>query len=216
MENLGQFLSTYAQEHNEQIAYEIKRGFRTEKLSFADVYSLSLKTATFLQNRSLKKGDTIVIWSPNMPEYPILYFGCWLLGIVVVPIDVRTTEETLDLFVTKAECKLGFKSKFVPGMFPKTVTQSYYLEDLIELVQELPQLEHLPKVVANDLAEIAFTSGTTGTPKGVQLTHSNFLSNVSAFCQTFPLKKEYRTLSLLPLSHAFEQVVDFWPYFKWE
>ena len=214
MKNLGQFLKEYSREHNERIAYEIKRGFRTETFRFADVYSLSLKTATFLKNCTLKKGDTIAIWSPNMPEYPILYFGCWLLGIVAVPIDVRTTEETLQSFVTKARCKLGFKSQFVPGIFPKTVTQTYYLEDLIELVQELPQLENLPEVFPNDPAEIAFTSGTTGTPKGVLLTHGNFLSNVSALCQTFPFKKEYRTLSLLPLSHAFEQVIDFLALFQ--
>ena len=214
MNNLGQFLREYSREHNERIAYEIKRGFRTEKFSFADVYSLSLKTATFLKKCTLKKGDTIVIWTPNMPEYAILYFGCWLLGIVAVPIDVRTTEETLQLFVTKARCQLGFKSKFVPGMFPNTVAQTYYLEDLIELVQELPQLENLPEVFPNDPAEIAFTSGTTGTPKGVLLTHHNFLSNVSALCQTFPFTKEYRALSLLPLSHAFEQVVDLLALFQ--
>ncbi|BCL79521.1 AMP-binding protein [Ktedonobacteria bacterium brp13] len=214
MNNLGQFLSEYAQQHHERIAYEMKRGFRTEKFSFADVYSLALKTATFLKNCSLKKGDTIAIWSPNMPEYPILYFGCWLLGVVAVPIDVRTTEETLQRFVAKAECKLGFKSKSVPGMFPHMVALTYCLEDLIAFVQELPPLEHLPEVSPNDLAEIAFTSGTTGTPKGVLLTHHNFLSNVSVFCQIFPFKKEQRTLSLLPLSHAFEQVVDFLALFQ--
>jgi long-subunit acyl-CoA synthetase (AMP-forming) len=71
MKNLGQFLREYSREHNGRSAYEMKRGFRTEKWSFADVYSLSLKTATFLKNCTLKKGDTIAIWSPNMPEYPI-------------------------------------------------------------------------------------------------------------------------------------------------
>jgi len=214
MENLGQFLRKYSRKHHERIAYEIKRGFRTETFRFADVYSLSLKTATFLKNCTLKKGDTVVIWSPNMPEYPILYFGCWLLGIVAVPIDIRTTEETLRLFVTEARCKLGFKSQSIPGIFPETVAQTYHLEDLRELVQELPQLENLPEVFPNDPAEIAFTSGTTGTPKGVLLTHGNYLSNVSALCQTFPFKKEYRALSLLPLSHAFEQVIDFLALFQ--
>ncbi|HEY7417596.1 MAG TPA: class I adenylate-forming enzyme family protein, partial [Ktedonobacteraceae bacterium] len=167
MNNLGQFLRTYAQAHHERIAYEVKRGFRTERLSFAEVYAMALKTATFLQGYPLKKGDTLAIWSPNMPEYPTLYFGCWLLGIVVVPIDVRTTEETLQAFVTKAACRLGFKSKLIAGTFPKPVAQTYALEDLIELVQEFPPLENLPEVLPDDLAEIAFTSGTTGTPKGV-------------------------------------------------
>ncbi|HTK10684.1 MAG TPA: AMP-binding protein [Ktedonobacteraceae bacterium] len=214
MRNLGQFLSEYSRVHNARIAYEIKRGFRTETLSFAQVHSLALKTATFLANCALKKGDTVAIWSPNMPEYPILYFACWLLGIVVVPIDVRTTEETLQLFVTKARCQLGFKSKLVPGKFPHSVMQCYDLEDLRVLVRDLPPLEMLPEVAPDDLAEIAFTSGTTGTPKGVLLTHRNFLTNVSALCQTFPLKTGDRTLSLLPLSHAFEQVIDFLAVFQ--
>ena len=130
MNNLGQFLRAYAREHHERIAYEIKRGFRTATLSFADVYSLSLKTATLLQQCALQKGDTVAIWSPNMPEYAILYFGCWLLGVVAVPIDVRTTEETLQLFVTTANCKLGFNSKFVPGSFPNTVALRFHLVDL--------------------------------------------------------------------------------------
>jgi Long-chain acyl-CoA synthetases (AMP-forming) len=214
MDNLGQFFSEYAQQHYERIAYEMKRGFRTERFRFADVYTLALKTATFLKNCLLKKGDTVAIWSPNMPEYPILYFGCWLLGIVAVPIDVRTTEETLQRFVTKARCKLGFKSRSVPGVFPHAVAQTYYLEDLIAFVQELPPLENLPEVFPDDLAEIAFTSGTTGTPKGVLLTHHNFLANISVLCQTFPFQKAQRTLSLLPLSHAFEQVVDFLALFQ--
>lgn len=208
MDNLGQFLSAYAREHHERIAYEMKRGFRAEKFRFADVYSLALQTATFLTKCTLKKGDTIAIWAPNMPEYAILYFGCWLLGIVAVPIDVRTTEETLRLFATKAGCQVGFKSKRVPGVFPKTVAQTYALEDLIELVQGLPPLEQLPEVFPHDPAEIAFTSGTTGTPKGVLLSHHNFLSNVSALCHTFPLTQDDRALSVLPLSHAFEQVID--------
>jgi long-chain acyl-CoA synthetase len=214
MQNLGQFLRTSAQTYHERTAYEIKRGFRTEKFSFADVHTLALKTATFLKNCSLQTGDRIAIWSPNMPEYPILYFGCWLLGIVVVPIDIRTTEDTLQLFVTKAECKLGFKSKFIPGTFPQTVAQTYALEDLPILVQALPPLENLPDILPDASAEIAFTSGTTGMPKGVLLTHRNFLSSVSAFCQAFPLKKTYRTLSFLPLSHAFEQVIDFLAVFQ--
>jgi long-chain acyl-CoA synthetase len=214
MDNLGQFLRAYAQEHSERIAYAITRGFRTQKLSFADVYSLSLKTATLLQTWKLQKGDTVVIWSPNMPEYPLLYFGCWLLGVVAVPIDVRTTEETLQAFVSKAGCRLGFKSASLAGSFPQTVAKTYHLEDLIELVRDLPQIEQLPEVFPDDLAEIAFTSGTTGIPKGVMLTHRNFLAVVSAFCQTFALKKDDRTLSLLPLSHTFEQVIDFLALFQ--
>ena len=213
-QNLEQFLKENSQKYKDKIAYEIKRGLRTQRFTFDDVYSLSLKTATFLSSKGLKKGDKVTIWAPNMPEYPILYFGIWTLGAVAVPIDVRTTEETVKVFLTKAKCKVGFKGKFIPGSLGKLVDKTFYLEDLVDLVKDLPTTHKPQPITHNDLAEIAFTSGTTGTPKGVMLTHGNFLSDVESLTKAFPFKKEYRTLSLLPLSHAFEQVVDFLALFK--
>ena len=214
-QNLGQFLRNYSREHKDHIAYEIRRGFRMERFTFGEVESLARKTATFLAQRRLTKGDKIAIWAPNMPEYPILYFGLWLMGCVAVPIDVRTTKETLKVFLTKAKCKVGFKGKFIPDDFGDLVKESFYLEDLVESVGDLAPITNyeLP-ITSNDLAEIAFTSGTTGTPKGVMLTHGNFLSDVEALTNAFPFKKEYRALSLLPLSHAFEQVADFLALFQ--
>ncbi|MBI2040307.1 AMP-binding protein [Candidatus Microgenomates bacterium] len=210
MQNLGEFLKENSQKYQDRIAYQIKRGLRTQRFSFEDIYLLSLKTATFLQQKGLKKGDKVVIWAPNMPEYPILYFGIWLMGAVAVPIDIRTTEETLKIFLEKAKCQIGFKGKFIPGSFGRLVKESFRLEDLVDLVHLLPTIHYpLPATYQNDLAEIAFTSGTTGTPKGVMLTHGNFLSDVEALTKAFPFKKEWHALSLLPLSHAFEQVVDF-------
>ncbi len=214
MQNLGEFLKEYSLKHQDRVAFEIKRGLRTQRFTFADVYSLARKTATFLSQKGLKKGDKVAIWAPNMPEYAILYFGCWILGVVAVPIDVRTTQETLKIFLTKAKCKLGFKSKFVLGQYDRLVYHTVYLEDLVDLVKDLPNIPNLPNIKPDDLAEIAFTSGTTGTPKGVMLTHGNYLSDVESLTKAFPFKKEYRALSLLPLSHAFEQVVDFLVAFK--
>jgi len=208
-QNLGQFAALSASKHKDKVAFQIKRGLRTEKFTYHQVYSLSLKTATFLAKKGLKKGDKVAIWASNMPQYPIFYFGCWLLGVVAVPIDVRTTQETLRVFLEKARPKIGFRGHFVPGEFPASIHESFYLEELVDLVQKLPEANHLPKVDPDELAEIAFTSGTTGTPKGVMLTHKNFLSDVESLTEVFPFKANWRALSLLPLSHAFEQVVDF-------
>ncbi len=213
-QNLGEFLREYALTYKDNIAYQIKRGFRVERFTFLDIYSLSRKTATFLKEHGLKKGDKVAIWASNMPEYPILYFGCWVLGAVAVPIDVRTTEESLKIFLTKAKCKLGFKGKFTPGSFGNLVEESFYLEDLVDLVKDVSPSNNPLPITHNDLAEIAFTSGTTGSPKGVMLTHGNFLSAVEALTKAFPFKKRWRALSLLPLSHAFEQTVDFLTLFK--
>jgi long-chain acyl-CoA synthetase len=212
--NLGDFLVQNSREHHDRIAYQIKRGLRTKRFTFSEVFELSKKTAAFLSSRGITKGDKVAIWAPNMPEYPMLYFGCWLLGAVAVPIDVRTTQDTLKVFLTKAKCKIGFKGRFVPGSFGNLVEESFFLEDLVELVKNGGEPQDFFETGLNDLAEIAFTSGTTGTPKGVMLTHGNFLADVDSLTEAFPFKKHWRALSLLPLSHAFEQVVDFLVLFK--
>lgn len=209
MENLGQFLKESSNKHKGKVAFEIRRGFRTERFTFADIDKLARKTASFLREKGLKKGDKVAIWATNMPEYPILYFGCWLMGVIAVPLDIRTTQETLKILLENARCTLGFKGKYVPGTFRKLVRESFHLEDLVNLVKDLPEAADLPEVKGGDLAEIAFTSGTTGTPKGVMLTHQNFLFDVESLAKAFPLRSDERGLSLLPLSHAFEQVADF-------
>lgn len=208
-QNLGDFLEKNSKKNSGRTAYEIKRGFRTQRFKFEDIYKFSLKTAQFLKNKGLKKEDKVAIWSANMPEYPIAYFSCWLLGITVVPIDIRTTQDTLKIFLTKANCKVGFKSRFIPENFGSLVKQTFILDGLIDLVKDLPLPKNLPQVNPLDLAEIAFTSGTTGIPKGVILTHQNFLSAVSSLTLAFPFKSEYKALSILPLSHAFETTIDF-------
>ncbi|MFC1482897.1 AMP-binding protein [Candidatus Margulisiibacteriota bacterium] len=206
MKNLGQFLKHTALTHKDKIAFEIKRGFRTHRFSFHEVYSLSLKTAAFLKNNKIKKGDSVAIWSMNMPEYCILYFGCWLIGAIAVPLDVRTTKESLKTFIKKAQCKIGFKSKFIPGSFGKTIKKEFFLEDVVDLVQKQAMIKNLPHISENDLAEIVFTSGTTGAPKGVMLTHKNLLSDTTAAVKIFPLNNKYKFLSILPLSHVYEQI----------
>ena len=214
MQNLGQFLKEYSGIHKNRIAYEIKRGFRTQRFTFEEVHDLVLKTSAFLAHNGVKKDDKVAIWSSNMPEYAIFFFACWNIGAIAVPIDIRTTDETLKIFLTKASCKVGFKGKFIPGTFGKLLKQSFYLEDLTELVKNFPLLSAPSNINTNHLAEIAFTSGTTGTPKGVVLTHANFLSNIDALTEAFPFKSQYKALSLLPLSHVFEQLVDFLVPFK--
>jgi long-chain acyl-CoA synthetase len=143
-----------------------------------------------------------------MPEYAVLYFGAWLAGLVILPIDVRTKQDVVDRFVRAAAPRVGFKSRYLEGSFGPSVAEQLAIEDLFSLVEQSPPLDPLPQVGPEDLCEIAFTSGTTGVPKGVMLTHGNLLAEVQALQIAFPLKRSYRALSLLPLSHIFEQAID--------
>lgn len=205
--SLGQLIKKASLTYQDKVAFDIKRGFRTQRFTFSQVWELSLKLACLLQKEGIRQGERVVIWSPNMPEYALSYFGIWLAGAVAVPIDVRTSKETLKHFLKLSSPKLAFVSKLLPD-FSFSSLKVYFLEDLTEILGSYTKPSQIPKVTPKDIAEIAFTSGTTGLPKGVILTHGNFLADVDNLLTVFPFSSSWRALSLLPLSHAFAQVVD--------
>jgi long-chain acyl-CoA synthetase len=205
--NLGELILAAAATYGDATAFQIRRGFRTEPLSFRQAAERARRTAAWLQGHGLQPGDRVAIWSPNMPEYAVLLFGAWLTGLVPVPIDVRSTQEMVDRFVAASGARLGFKSRHVEGGFAAPVEVSYALEDLFSLVAGAPPTATLPDVAPQHLAEIVYTSGTTGVPKGVMLTHANLIAETEALHRAFPLDRRERALSVLPLSHVLEQTV---------
>ncbi len=206
-ETRGEFIKKAAEKYKDKTAFEIKRGIRVDRFSFSQMHDLGLRFATFLERKGVKKGDKIVILAPNMPEYVLVYLGSWIAGVVVVPLDVRTKRETVEKFVRLTTPQLGFTSKYLPHPFAGFGFRTFFLEDLVDQIKSLPQAKP-GEVKGKDIAEIVFTSGTTGTPKGVVLTHKNFLFDTEKVLEVFPLDKSWRILSILPLSHAFQQVVD--------
>ncbi|MBI3969836.1 MAG: AMP-binding protein [Chloroflexi bacterium] len=205
--NLGRLVLEASEKFGDDVAFQVRRGFRLERITFRQAGTLARKVAGWLRAKGVGPGERIAIWSPNMPEYALLYFGAWLGGVVAVPIDVRTPQDVVKRFVAEAAPRLGFKSRFVEGTFCSPAVETFELESLVELVEDTPPLEQFPDAGRDDLCEIAFTSGTTGVPKGVMLTHGNIVAEIEALHVAFPLKREYRALSILPLSHAFEQFV---------
>ncbi|MCL6552436.1 MAG: AMP-binding protein [Firmicutes bacterium] len=206
-QNLGTLILAAADTGGDAVAFQMRRGVRRERLTFAEAGVAARRTAAWLLAGGLSPGDRIVVWAPNMLEYAVLYFGAWLAGVVVVPIDVRTRQEVVDRFVTAAAPRLGFKSRDLDGTFGAPVEQTFALEDLLGLVGDVKPIQTVPATTPDSLCEVAFTSGTTGTPKGVMLTHGNFLAEVEALRRGFPLDRGERALSVLPLSHALEQTV---------
>jgi long-subunit acyl-CoA synthetase (AMP-forming) len=82
---------------------------------------------------------------------------------------------------------MGFKSRDLPGTFGPPIQEIVALEDLFDLVASAAPLHSRPPVKSEDLCEISFTSGTTGVPKGVTLTHGKFVTELEALHVAFPL-----------------------------
>ncbi len=207
--NLGDLVTETAGRFDRRVAFQIRRGLRTDRVTYRTAGLSALRLATWFRERGLEPGDRVVAWAPNMPEYAVLFFGSWLAGITIVPIDVRTPQDVLGRLVAAARPRIGFKSRLLEGAFGEPVAETFAMEEMLDLVRNSPAQRPAVEVGPDDTAEIVFTSGTTGFPKGVVITHGNLLSATAAMGQMVSLSSRDRALSVLPLSHVLEQTIGF-------
>jgi long-chain acyl-CoA synthetase len=206
---IPELLEYIGDRYSNKQAFYIRRFLRTTKLTYSEVGNTSFKIASYVLENGLKPGDKVLIWAPNMPEWSLALLGCLSAGVVVVPVGIHSTAEIVKKYIEKTDPKILFASKYYPidiaGINKKEI-KNIYLEDLIDLVRNTSPRK-LPHVHEDELAEIVFTSGTTGDPKGVMISHKNILYEIQELVKTVPKYKNYRLLSVLPLSHVMEQIV---------
>jgi len=147
----------------------------------------------------------VLLWAPNSPSWVIAYLGILLGGGVVVPLDVQSTPDFVARVAAQTEPVLALLSTSIPEAVRPPSVPAFYLEDLPYLLRHGQVVFRQPQIQGQDLAELMYTSGTTGEPKGVMLTHRNLVHNVETARQMIPVNPESKALSLLPLSHIYEQ-----------
>ena len=186
----------------------IKPAFRTRKWRYRDLAHLAPRVARVLADEGIEPGDRVVMWAVNRPEWGIAFLGAVHAGAVLVPLDFRTAGDFAAQVARRTDAKLVIASA-------QTAAQAAGLGLPMVLIESLPDRARTadplgtPKVAPDDLLEIVFTSGTTGDPKGAMLTHGNLVSNARSLLEVFNLEPNERLLSVLPLSHLFEQTVGF-------
>lgn len=197
-----QFVKVIAKAYKDKPALKFRPRFRAFTWTYNDILLHSLQIAKELEKRNVQHGDKVLIWSYNSPYWIAAFFGIQLKGAVVVPINLQNTPEFIKKVAKQTNAKLLIKLERLPKI---RNLKSLDLED-IPFDTNIEHRIREPKLRENDLAEIVYTSGTTGEPKGVMLTHKNILSNVKASLEAIPVNQDDRFLSILPLSHMFEQV----------
>ena len=177
---------------------------------------------------SVEGRDKIALLAKNRPEWIFLDLAVQQIGAVLVPVYPTAHVNDLEFVLNDAQVKMVFvndedlyeKVKPVAERTP-SVQQIFSFEEVAgarhwkELLT-LGQQEHFEQISiqsqrinTEDLFTIIYTSGTTGTPKGVMLSHHNVLSNVLSTLPTFPIGRNTRVLSFLPLNHIFERMVTY-------
>jgi long-chain acyl-CoA synthetase len=191
-------------------------GFRTHGYSYWATARMARGFAVRIHEAGLRKGDAVVFWSENRPEWIAAYWGCLLRGVVVVPIDYRSSPDFLLQVTRIVSARLVLIGQDVPPVCASPGSPSVPVWRLHEM--ERPETEPSApppvSIVRDDVAEIIFTSGATAEPKGVVITHRNILANI------VPVEREVvkylkwsrpfspiRFLNLLPLSHMFGQAM---------
>ena len=194
-------------------------GYRARTYTYAETATAARGFAARLQAAGLGKGDKVVFWGENRPEWIIALWGCLLNGSIAVPIDYRASHELL-VNVTRivhARLLLLGDDVDVEGIGDSGLgSDSGRVWQLSQIdFRALEASAFRPvSVTRDDTVEIIFTSGATAEPKGVVLTHRNVLANI------IPVEKEVRKyrkygrpffpirfLNLLPLSHMFGQAM---------
>ena len=203
--NLVEFLRGVAERWGGRDALLFKPAFRYQRWSYSRLWEESGRVAAMLQQRGLGKGDQAVLWGPNCPQWVLAFFGCIRAGVVLVPLDVRSAPDYVERVLSRTEAAVAFTSRFTPRGDVDLGIPEIAFEELEGLIEGLPQPQEV-EIAPDDLAEIMFTSGTTGDPKGVMLTHRNLLANIEGVCQYINCPPESRLLSILPLSHMYEQM----------
>lgn len=199
-------------------------------LSYRELRRRVEALATHFAHLGLSKGDRIAVISENRPEWVITYLATACSGLVVVPIDkdlrdheirhilnfsgARVLVGTRDYIRVLAELDAGeTQVEFVLAMDEKTPEADLSFEDALEEgAERLKRGDHRfadATVAPDDVAVLIFTSGTTGAPKGVMLSHHNIVSNIIGTSWHVAIDQDDVLLSVLPLHHTYESTAGF-------
>jgi len=173
------------------------------RVSFQELRGRSMAVAVRLAAAGVTQGDRVVISGANHPDWAIAWFGIVRLGAVAVPLDPALDAAAAALIAEQSGAVCAALDAKARAAFGGVIgVEEHDLHELSGLgaVGTLPAVSIEP----DDLAALLYTSGTTGAPKGVMLSHGNFTSMIASLGKTFPLRDSDRVLSVLPLHHAFE------------
>ena len=203
-------------------------GSDKEIYTFGEMLHKIRSIAYRLEQENVRFGDRVALIGENHPSWAIAYLGTLYHGAVCVPLDPHGEIETITNFLENSEAKVAFLSPDQTARFTQIEEKLgrhipavvWNLENSTNGFQKFEDWSstdfpdsfaaEIPKARDKDMALLMYTSGTTGTPKGVPLTHGNIVGELSGVNDVLKLSEKESILSLLPLFHAYLQIVNLW------
>jgi long-chain acyl-CoA synthetase len=202
-ETLPALLEEMAERFDLAVALQRTERDGLSRITFRDWQELALATAARLSAHGVAPGDRVLLAGANHPAWPVAFFGILFAGATVVPVDVAVRPEIAENLQRASGARCFIADGPVAERLRSAVPEDIVWLDLHAQLEPGPKATPHP-VEPDALAALFYTSGTTGTPKGVMLSHANLTALVASLAPLFPLGKNDRVLSVLPLHHTFE------------
>jgi long-chain acyl-CoA synthetase len=175
--------------------------------TYRQLWDAALATVEHLCAEGVRRGDRVLIWGPNGPEWAAGFFAVQLAGAIAVPLDLRSPDDVLLEIQHRAEPAHALAGVEQMARLNECRVPATSFTQIRAMASDAQTVGPVPAALEpEDIAELVFTSGTTGTPKGVILTQRNLVANVLMCRPAFPTTPKHRVVSILPLSHMFEQM----------
>ncbi len=183
---------------------QIQSDGKIGKRTYQSISDASLRLSSFLKAHDVQVGDRIMLWGANSPQWVISYFAGLRAGAAIVPFDLNRDPAFLGRIAEATKPRFIIAGEAQRNSLPSGNSIPVLDMEQVDKIAEEGNHQIEVDTKGGDIAEIVFTSGTTGNPKGVVLTHGNILSNVESIKSLKLIRPDHRLLSILPLSHMFE------------
>ncbi len=217
---LNEMIALSADKFSHRLALRIKdkNTKKYREYTYSSMLSAIRKVGAFLKEHGIKRGNFVGVIGENRPEWMISYFGVLWIGGVVVPLDARAKETEIRHIIQHAGVKLVIASSRHLDMILEikesckkpsfkvvvSMDESDEVPNLPDIFREFDDTTPIERVNLEDLAVVLYTSGTTGSSKGVMLTHKNLSSNVDQIYRVVYFDENDRFFSVLPIHHVYE------------
>lgn len=209
-ETMSEMIEFTVSKNADNIAFLTPREGKIYQLTYFQVLERIKKLAQKLRDLGIAKGDHVAILGENRPEWGISFFAVSWIGAVAIPLDARASltdyKFIMDFSSTKALILSGSFHKGIKSISEelKSLKHLILMDDIEEITKKYSKGSDKEDIDPDDLLEILFTSGTTGDPKGVMLSHGNIMSNVSDINRIIDYNQTDRAFSILPIHHCYE------------